>query len=324
MATLNVRQGPPIGTALVVVNKDPPPIVRLQGLERPVSSLAENVQKVMGAFYDVHKALIARKGLHKGTIERFKEAKHLFRTECESLRQVLQSGYRHAVDFTSSCQRAPNDRHISAKRCQLSGKSVLRDLQEVNRVYDRDLQSFRTQEKDLKDQLTEKNKKSGQSRSSTLDSQQQQTPKDAHPELTVTTLFSALEDVRSSLWDILAFWENHAAFLTLIVNRQSNFPSPGDETKATVEIWIKYQAALLQASSSIAQSADAMTIDPAIVQTNGKTRRRNTYPQARADGGKLPLNDRRSYPAGADKANRSDEGLYSWWKKICRFFSHSK
>ena len=100
----------------------------------------------MGAFYDVHKALMVGRRVPKSAIEQFKQTKHVFRSECETLRQTLQSGYRHAVDFTNSCQRAPNDRFISAKRCQISGKNVLRDLLGVIRAYDANLEEFRPQE----------------------------------------------------------------------------------------------------------------------------------------------------------------------------------
>lgn len=141
----------------------------------------------------------------------------------------------------------------------------------------------------------------------------------------VTTLFSALDDVKSSLRDILAFWDNHTTFLTLVVNRQSNFPSPGDETKSTVEIWIRYQAALLQASSSISQSADAMTVDPSVVVMNGKARRRQTYPQGRVDRDDKPsMADRSSYPGGEDKSagGKGSSPSGGWWRNLFGRFFH--
>ncbi|KDR78082.1 hypothetical protein GALMADRAFT_1300736 [Galerina marginata CBS 339.88] len=278
MATTDAQQTSHLGTAVVLAPKNVLGIVNPLGLERPLCSLAENVQRVMGAFYDVHKALLVSTKVQKAEIERFRQTKGVFRTECESLRQVLQGAYRHAVDFATSCQRAPNDRFISAKRCQTSGKGVLRDLQAITKAYDRNLEEFRPQQSILTGYLMVK-KRNG-SRPSSVASH------DAvpHPETTVIALFAALEDIESSLRDLLAFWDNHATFLTLVVNRQSNFPSPGDETKATVELWVRYQAAILQTSSSISQSADAMSVDPSItpLNRNAMTTRRHTHPSYQA------------------------------------------
>ncbi|KAF8890824.1 hypothetical protein CPB84DRAFT_1784617 [Gymnopilus junonius] len=269
--------------------------IKPQGLERPLSSLADNVQRTMGAFYDVHKALLVSRRVPKNGLEQFKQTKHVFRTECETLRQALQSAYRHAVDFATSCQRAPNDRFISAKR-----------------AYDKNLEEFRSQEPILTGYLCVRPKK-GDRPSSVGD-------RVLHPETAVGTLFSVLEDLQSSLRDLHAFWDNHTSFLTLVVNRQTNFPSPGEETKATVELWVRYQAAILQASSSISQSADAMSVDPSIVSMNGKNRRRHTFPATAADKRSAPslapqgpeLGDKRDAPMSSSFSHR----LIQWLKSL--------
>jgi hypothetical protein len=79
-----------------------------------------------------------------------------------------------------------------------------------------------------------------------------------------TVLYDALDSIQSALKDVLTFWETHVAFLKLLVNRQSNFPLPGDETKVTVELWTAYQNAILRSSSSISESIDALDVDPVI------------------------------------------------------------
>jgi len=315
MATTDVEQTSTVGTAVVLASKNVLGIVTPQGLERPLSSLAENVQKVMGAFYDVHKALLVSTKAQKTEMERFRQTKNVFRTECESLRQVLQGAYRHAVDFGTSCQRAPNDRFISAKRCQTSGKGVLRELQAITKAYDRGLEEFRTQQSTLTGYLIIK-KKNGSRPSSVAGHDTA-----PHPEAPVTALYAALEDVQSSLRDLLAFWDNHATFLTLVVNRQSNFPAPGEETKATVELWVRYQAALLQASSSISQSADAMSVDPSIAPLNGKpmATRRHTHPLSQVEKRpEQPLPN--SQTPNLDDAKRDQSSFSRILGKLKQFF----
>jgi hypothetical protein len=93
----------------------------------------------------------------------------------------------------------------------------------------------------------------------------------------VFALYDALDGIHSSLNDILSFWETHVAFLKLLVNRQSNFPLPGDETKVTVELWIAYQNATLRSSSSISESVDALDVYPVIPIVPRKTWRRGSY-----------------------------------------------
>jgi len=94
----------------------------------------------------------------------------------------------------------------------------------------------------------------------------------------VTTLFSAFDAVQTSLRDIQAFWEHHVGFLSLLVNRQTNFPVPGEEAKATFELWTRCQTALLQSSSSISESADAMSVEPVATPLTRYPTRRITHP----------------------------------------------
>ena len=68
-------------------------------------------------------------------MKQFKGKKDAFRIECESMRGVLQSSYRHAADYASTSQREPTDRSISMKRCLISAKGVHRDIQKILRVH---------------------------------------------------------------------------------------------------------------------------------------------------------------------------------------------
>lgn len=89
-------------------------------------------------------------------------------------------------------------------------------------------------------------------------------------------LYDALDGIQSSLDDVLSFWDTHVAFLKLLVNRQSNFPLPGDETKVTVELWVSYQNAILRSSSSISESINALDVYPDIPITPRKTWRKGS------------------------------------------------
>jgi len=93
----------------------------------------------------------------------------------------------------------------------------------------------------------------------------------------VFALYDALDGIQSSLDDVLSFWDTHVAFLKLLVNRQSNFPLPGDETKVTVELWVSYQNAILRSSSSISESINALDVYPDIPITPRKTWRKGSY-----------------------------------------------
>jgi len=91
----------------------------------------------------------------------------------------------------------------------------------------------------------------------------------------VTTLFSAFDAVQSSLRDIQAFWDHHVSFLS---NQQTNFPAPGEEARVTFEFWTRCQTALLQSSSSILESADAMSVEPVATPLTRYPTRRLTHP----------------------------------------------
>lgn len=97
------------------------------------------------------------------SMDLFLEAKHAFRSEFEALRNILQSISRHSHYFETSCQRAPDDRYMSANRCQLSAKALLRDLQTGNEEYEKVLLSFKDQQISLFDLLNAKGQKIGSS-----------------------------------------------------------------------------------------------------------------------------------------------------------------
>lgn len=82
-------------------------------------------------------------------VEELVSGKSLFKTECEDVRQVLLAINRHAVDFTASCQREPDNRAISAQRCQRSGKAILSQIQELIRTYEEALESILNRRKVL-------------------------------------------------------------------------------------------------------------------------------------------------------------------------------
>jgi hypothetical protein len=59
--------------------------------------------------------------------------------------RVLQSSCRHAVDYATSSQSAPDDRFMSAKRCFLSAKGIYREVLELSRAYEVTLMGFNKQ-----------------------------------------------------------------------------------------------------------------------------------------------------------------------------------
>lgn len=101
------------------------------------------MQKASRAFYDVHNLLIRRKS--PKALEQFFNSKNMIKSEFETAHRLLQSSYRHIIDFTSSCKRAPNERAVSAQRCQRSGRAILRDIQAVTRAFDAMVESFKVQ-----------------------------------------------------------------------------------------------------------------------------------------------------------------------------------
>jgi len=140
----------------------------------------------------------------------------------------------------------------------------------------------------------------------------------------VTTLFSAFDAVQSSLRDIQAFWEHHVGFLSLLVNRQTNFPAPGEEAKATFELWTRCQTALLQSSSSISESADAMSVEPVATPLTRHPTRRITHPIPEdrplsnpTRGGTRSLTD---VASGVEAQKAQKKGLFAF---IRRWFERS-
>lgn len=112
-------------------------------LNRPVELLSEHIQKGAREFYDVHGLLIRKKSFK--VLEAFIKSKAAIKSEFDTIHQVLQSSYRHIIDFTGSCKRAPDERAISAQRCHRSGKAILREIQDVMRTFDAMAESFRLQ-----------------------------------------------------------------------------------------------------------------------------------------------------------------------------------
>jgi hypothetical protein len=112
-------------------------------LSQPVEQLSDTIQKASRGFYDVHSLLMRKKSTK--ALEQLRSSKALFRSEFQTIHQALQSSYRHIIDFTSSCKRVPDERGVSAQRCQRSGKSILRDLQEVTRTFEAMCEGFEGQ-----------------------------------------------------------------------------------------------------------------------------------------------------------------------------------
>lgn len=258
-------------TAVAFVNHSPlGAAVVPRTLDRLVAELAEGIQKATAAFYDVHKHLLLGKKPSRQSMDLFLEAKHAFRSEFDALRNILQSIHRHSHGYEVSCQRAPDDRYMSANRCQLSAKALLRDLQTGDEEYEKVLLSFKDQQISLFDLLNAKGQKIARQMSAGMES-------DIVAKNPVLALYDALDGIQSSLNDIFSFWEAHVSFLKLLVNRQSNFPLPGDETKVTVELWISYQNAILRSSSSISESVDALDVTPVVPITQKRSWRKDTY-----------------------------------------------
>jgi hypothetical protein len=86
----------------------------------------------------------------------------------------------------------------------------------------------------------------------------------------VNVLYAALEGIQTCLQDIRAFWEYHVGFLALLVNRQTNYPSPGPEAKAAFELWTEYRLSLVKCSNSILESSDALSMGQAFNRSKGK------------------------------------------------------
>ncbi|KJA26592.1 hypothetical protein HYPSUDRAFT_52466 [Hypholoma sublateritium FD-334 SS-4] len=266
-------------TAVLTVGKDELIITRTSVINWPVELLSDNMQKASRAFYDVHNLLIRKKS--PKALEQFTNSKNMIKSEFETVHRLLQSSYRHIIDFTSSCKRAPNERAVSAQRCQRSGRALLRDIQSITRTFDAVVETFKVQRSTL----------------STISSGNQYAKKGAlapagelppvypFPEDSVSLLYDGLDDICSSLKDLFVFWDGHVSFLTLVLNRQTNYPNPGEETKDAVNLWSEYQRILLKANSSISQAIETMSQEPVIPIIMNRPRqmpwRRHTYPQTK-------------------------------------------
>lgn len=82
------------------------------------------------------------------------------------------------------------------------------------------------------------------------------------PFYSMGTLATALAGIQSSLKQLKAFWDSHAAFLGLLLTRQTNYPSPGGDAKTVLDLWTSYQKVLLRSSSSLLESIQELSTDP--------------------------------------------------------------
>jgi hypothetical protein len=73
-------------------------------MERPVVSLADNIQKAMAALYNLHMALINALGVTNPLLDQFRRSRDAFRSECDNLMLFLQHCHGHAEDYVSLCQ----------------------------------------------------------------------------------------------------------------------------------------------------------------------------------------------------------------------------
>jgi hypothetical protein len=118
-------------------------------LDRPVTSLAEHVQTAMGSFFTIQQKLILNKKVPVEFLDKFKEEKQLFKSQCENMQQVLQSYYRHATDYATFSQRAVDDRMPSGRRCLSSAETVHRETQELCRTFQMIMTSLNHRRSDL-------------------------------------------------------------------------------------------------------------------------------------------------------------------------------
>ncbi|KAF8200191.1 hypothetical protein BJ912DRAFT_1038728 [Pholiota molesta] len=265
--------------AFIVASQNAMGIAAQPTLSQPVEQLSDTIQKASRGFYDVHSLLMRKKSTK--ALEQLRSSKALFRSEFQTIHQALQSSYRHIIDFTSSCKRVPDERGVSAQRCQRSGKSILRELQEVTRTFEAMCEGFEGQKPVLSGISISAFKHSMKGFAST--DGEPHLPYPAHED-SVVVLYEALKEILSSLKELFIFWDGHVSFLNLVLNRQTNYPAPGEETRAAVETWIDYQKIILKANSSISQSIGTMAMEPVIVSIEPSRRmpwRRHTYPQTK-------------------------------------------
>ncbi|KAF9481098.1 hypothetical protein BDN70DRAFT_931212 [Pholiota conissans] len=266
--------------AIIIASKNAMDITVQPTLTHPIESLSDSIHKASRGFYDIHSLLMRRKSTK--ALEQLKTSKVMFISEFQTIHQVLQGSYRHIIDFTSSCRRAPDERAVTAQRCQRSGKAILRDLQDVTRTFEAMLEGFEGQRAVLSGISLSASK---QSAIKGLTSANGEIPVHYPPhEDSVEILYEALESIQSSLKDLFVFWDGHVSFLNLVLNRQTNFPAPGEETQATVQTWTEYQRVILKANSSISQSIETMNMEPVVISIETSRRmpwRRHTYPQTK-------------------------------------------
>lgn len=109
---------------------------------RPVTSLAENVQKAMAALYNVHSALISirRSKRTNNLLEQFVQSKNSFRAECETFTMFLQISHGNVEDFISLCQflllgRPMKDCLSLAEDILHSARNVLQEAKDIQRAH---------------------------------------------------------------------------------------------------------------------------------------------------------------------------------------------
>lgn len=109
------------------------------------------MQSASDCLLAIEKALVSNKKVSKKFIAQFRQGKQIFKEECESLKQIMQASYRHAVNYTNCSQSAPDGRGLSASRCFSSAKAVQEQVIEISRAYDITLGDFKLQNSFLTD-----------------------------------------------------------------------------------------------------------------------------------------------------------------------------
>jgi hypothetical protein len=115
----------------------------------------------------------------------------------------------------------------------------------------------------------------------------------------VSASYLNLQDIGTSLRDIVAFWDDHVAYLAAISEKRVELIRPKAETLKSVESWTRYQSVLLAAISSISESSDAVMVDPVSVPnappfSSGSIPRLDPGPDPRPDPRKA-AQERRSF-----------------------------
>ncbi|KAF9039876.1 hypothetical protein BJ165DRAFT_1550572 [Panaeolus papilionaceus] len=231
-------------------------------LKQIVLSTSESIHHVNIAFYKLHKTLLiiasSRMGnapKAKPAIVQLKSGKTLISQKAESLRRPLQSTYRHAGDFTLALQTTSRERDEFMQGCLESAKILRRDFL----LFSDDFGTTLVQVEQGRSTLVVSEEEGGQSESSG--------ETDTSTNGAVKELFDSLHAVHSHLQEIVAFWDYHISQLSHGISsstRPSHVDDSSNHNTDIVTTWLGYQRALVDATSSIAESVDAMSVEPRI------------------------------------------------------------